>query len=70
MRQGLWGIVSGRVTQPAFVDPKAPTAAELAAVDHWVEKAEKAAGELYLLVSQEQKVHLSGISLMIPMLCG
>ena len=38
------------------------TPEEQAAIDSWEEKAEKAAGELYLLVSQDQKVHFMGIS--------
>ena len=56
MRQGLWGIVSGRVVKPSIMDAKAPTSTELENIAAWEDKAEKAAGELYLLVSQEQKV--------------
>ena len=29
MRQGLWGIVSGRVVKPSIMDAKAPTSTEL-----------------------------------------
>ena len=56
MRQGLWGIVSGRSKRPIPADSKATTAAEAALIDAWDKNAEKAAGELYLLVSEEQKV--------------
>ena len=62
MRQGLWGIVSGRVVKPSIMDAKAPTSTELENIAAWEDKAEKAAGELYLLVSQEQKVHFAGIA--------
>ena len=62
MRQGLWGIVSGRSKRPIPVDSKATTAAETALIDAWDKNAEKAAGELYLLVSEEQKVHFAGIT--------
>ena len=62
MRQGLWGIVSGRSKRPVPADSKAPTAAETEGIEAWDDKAEKAAGELYLLVSEEQKVHFAGIS--------
>ena len=37
-------------------------AAETALIDAWDKNAEKAAGELYLLVSEEQKVHFAGIT--------
>ena len=62
MRQGLWDIVSGRSKRPVPADSKAPTAAETEGIEAWDDKAEKAAGELYLLVSEEQKVHFAGIT--------
>ena len=62
MRQGLWGIVSGRSKRPIPAESKATTAAETALIDAWDKNAEKAAGELYLLVSEEQKVHFAGIT--------
>ena len=62
MRQGLWGIVSGRSKRPVPADSKAPTAAETEGIEAWDDKAEKAAGELYLSVSEEQKVHFAGIT--------
>ena len=49
MRQGLWGIVSGRVVKPSIMDAKALTSTELENIAAWEDKAEKAAGELYLL---------------------
>ena len=48
MRQGLWGIVSGRSKRPVPADSKALTAAETEGIEAWDDKAEKAAGELYL----------------------
>ena len=62
MRQGLWGIVSGRTLKLVPVHEKAGTMQEAAAIESWAEKAERAAGELYLLVSPSQKVHFQGIS--------
>ena len=62
MRQGLWGIVSGRSKRPVPADSKAPTAAETEGIEAWDDKAEKAAGELYLLVSEEQKIHFAGVA--------
>ena len=62
MRQGLWGIVSGCNTKPVPADSKSPTAAETASINTWSNKVEKAAEELYLLVTEEQKVHFAGIS--------
>lgn len=52
----------GRVVKPEILDFKAPTTEEVENILAWDAKAEKAAGELYLLVSQEQKVHFAGIS--------
>ena len=49
MRQGLWGIVSGRSKRPIPADSKATTAAETALIYAWDKNAEKAAEELYLL---------------------
>ena len=62
MRQGLWGIVSGRTKKPVQTSTTPLTATESAAITTWEDKAEKAARELYLLVSDEQKVHFAGIS--------
>ena len=53
MRQGLWGIVSGRSKRPIPADSKATTAAETALIDAWDNNAR----ELHLLVSEEQKVY-------------
>lgn len=62
MRQGLWSIVSGRSKRLVVVDSKAPTVEEATAIDAWDTRAEKTAGELYLLVSEEQKKHFAGLS--------
>ncbi|KAJ3557205.1 hypothetical protein NM688_g1595 [Phlebia brevispora] len=62
MRQGLWDIVSGRVVKPVPVNDKNSTLAEQEKVLSYEEKAAKVAGELNLLVSQKQKVHLAGIT--------
>ena len=50
MRNGLWRLVSGKEARPS-------DAKEL---DKWEQKAEKAAGEIYLLIDNDQRVHISG----------
>ena len=50
MRNGLWRLVSGRETKPT----------EEEALAKWEAKAEKAAGEIYLLVENDQRVHFRG----------
>ena len=52
MRNGLWRLVSKKETKPA-----ASLADEL---EKWEMKAEKAAGEIYLLVENDQRVHFRG----------
>ena len=51
MRSGLWKLVSGKLPKPRDAD-------ELA---KWEAKADKAAGELYLMVENDQRVHFGGI---------
>ena len=50
MRNGLWRLVSGKETKPKEKD-------ELV---KWEVKAEKATGEIYLLVESDQRVHFRG----------
>src|SRR4051812_679041 len=50
MRNGLWRLVSGKETKPS--DPKEG--------EKWEIKEEKAAGEIYLLVESDQRVHFRG----------
>ena len=52
MRNKLWKLVSGKEPKP-----ESTKADELA---KWEEKAEQAAGELYLLVEADQRIHFSG----------
>ena len=51
MRLGLWRLVAGRESKPSV-------AAELT---KWEAKAEKAAGEIYLLVEADQIIHFRGL---------
>ena len=51
MRLGLWRLVAGRESKPSV-------AAELT---KWEAKAEKAAGEIYLLVEADQRIHIRGL---------
>ena len=50
MRNGLWRLVSGKETKPR--DDEAAAS--------WETKAEKAAGEIYLMVENDQRVHFRG----------
>ena len=59
MRQELWAIVSGKSRRRIAGNSNA---AETALIAAWDADADKAAGELYLLVSEEQKVHFAGIT--------
>jgi transposase InsO family protein len=53
MKNGLWRLVSGKETKPT----KKEEGAELA---KWEAKAERAAGEIYLLVENDQRIHFRG----------
>ena len=50
MRNGLWRLVSGKETKPK----------EEKELEAWEAKAERAAGEIYLLVQSDQRVHFRG----------
>ncbi|PPR05960.1 hypothetical protein CVT26_005704, partial [Gymnopilus dilepis] len=50
MRNGLWRLVSGKETKPT----------EATAAEKWEIKAEKAAGEIFLLVENDQRMHFRG----------
>ena len=50
MRNGLWRIVSGRESKPADKND----------LEKWEAKAERAAGEIYLMVENDQRVHFRG----------
>jgi len=55
MASGLWRIVNGSKPRPAASSP--PTEAQAITIEDWETKAEKAAGYLYLMVEQDQRVH-------------
>ena len=61
MKLGLWMLVKGVELKPEGVDSKALTAAEAAAILAWEIKPRKAAGELYLAMQGDQRMHLSEI---------
>ena len=50
MRNGLWRLVSKREVKPSKEDD----------LNKWEAKAEKAAGEIYLMVENDQRVHFRG----------
>ena len=60
MKKGYYRLVTGKETRPEAAGAT-PTAAEVALIDAWEDKALRAAGEIYLAVDQEQKTHLAGI---------
>ena len=51
MRNGLWRLVSERELKPSSGGDE---------LNRWEAKAEKAAGEIYLLVENDQRVHFRG----------
>ena len=57
--QGVWRIVSGTSLAPAQSSP--PTESQIAALDLFYLKSDKAAGYIYLCVEDDQKIHFSGI---------
>ena len=61
MSKGLWRLVKGVEVEPVVKDESAPTEAEGKARETWQDRALRAAGELYLAISDEQKTHLEGI---------
>lgn len=52
----------GKEQRPVAKDPKVPTVAEGAAIEKWEEKEMKAAGEIYLSLSYDQKTHVQECS--------
>jgi hypothetical protein len=50
MRNGLWKLVSGKETKPKIEET----------LYVWETKAERAAGEIYLMVENDQRVHFRG----------
>ena len=61
MRSGLYRLVKGLEKRPSPADKAAVTDVEQAAMDKWDEKALKAAGELFLIIEVEQRMHLAGV---------
>jgi len=55
----LWKLVSGDLQRPTA--PNSIIAEHTAKYDQWVEKQKKAAGWIYLMVEQNQRIHLAGI---------
>ena len=50
MRQNLWRLVSGKESRPD----------EAEKAESWDKRAEKAAGDIYLLVESEQRIYFRG----------
>jgi hypothetical protein len=59
--QSLWRIVSGDIIRPLAADPTAPTATEIALIDAWIDKLDRASGWIFLMVEPEQRVHITSI---------
>ena len=55
----LWRLFSGHLTCPA--KPETITEAYTDKDDQWLEKAERAAGWIYLMVEHDQRIHLASI---------
>ena len=56
---GVWRIVNGQNKQPTMSTP--PTENETLALEAWEMKSDKAAGWLFLMVEDDQKVHFNEI---------
>ena len=56
---GLWHVVSGSSKRPTVSTTTTPE--QEAAIDAWELKSDKAAGQLFLMVEQGQRVHFNGI---------
>src|SRR5260370_7187899 len=52
MKNGIWKLVYGKLSKPPL--------SKVEEVIKWEEKAEQAAGEIYLLVENDQRVHFRG----------
>ena len=61
MSKGLWRLVKGEEVEPVADDEDKPSAAELKAGTEWKDRALRAAGELYLAISDDQRTHLDAI---------
>ncbi|GBE78927.1 predicted protein [Sparassis crispa] len=55
----LWRLVNGKLPQPKLSG--SPTAAEQTKLDTWEANAEKAAGQIYLMVEPDQRTHFAGV---------
>ena len=55
MRLGAWPLVAGKRSKPSPLNPSAPSATEVAAMEKWEDLAFKAAGELFLCVPADQR---------------
>ena len=58
MTRGSSRLVLGKELKPVAKDPKAVTEAETETIEKWEDKALKAAGEIYLSLSDDQKTHV------------
>ena len=59
---GLWDLVVGKELRPSAASSGTVTASEQEKLEDWDQRAMRAAGELYLLVSDAEKMHLATIS--------
>jgi Domain of unknown function (DUF4219) len=57
--QGVWRIVAATSLAPKL--PATPTDVNIAALDAWELKSDKACGWMYLSIEDDQKIHLKGI---------
>jgi hypothetical protein len=62
MTRGSSRLVLGKEKKPVGKDPKNPSEAEVEAMEKWEDKALKAAGEIYLSLSDDQKTHVEECS--------
>jgi len=60
--QGVWRIVAAVSLAPKLpASPAVASEAQIAALDAWELKSDKACGWMYLSIEDDQKIHLKGI---------
>lgn len=62
MTRGSFRLVEDKELRPVAKDAKAPTKADVKAMEKWDDKALKAAGEIYQSLSDDQKTFVKDCS--------
>ncbi|CAK5268353.1 unnamed protein product [Mycena citricolor] len=57
----VWRMIQGRVLEPDFLDPNAPTKSEQVEHDEWEDLRDEAAGMLWLCIEPDQQEHVKSV---------